>query len=84
MLGNKAHAGFKGDGMVQMFSRSTMKDSVRTLAIVAAILFALAPVRADELGDAVRAATAKADPSIVRFESLEANRSLMERKSRHS
>lgn len=67
MLGNKAHAGFKGDGMVQMFSRSTMKDSVRTLAIVAAILFALAPVRADELGDAVRAATAKADPSIVRL-----------------
>lgn len=67
MLGNKAPAGFKGDGMVQMFSRLTAKDSVRKLATVAALLFALTPVRADELGDAVRAATAKADPSIVRL-----------------
>ncbi len=67
MLGNKAHAGFKGDGMVQMFSRLTVKDSVRKLAVAAALLVALPLVRADELGDAVRAATAKADASIVRL-----------------
>lgn len=67
MPGNKAHAGFKGDGMVQMFSRLTAMDSCRKLAVAAVLLIALPLVRADELGDAVRAATAKADASIVRL-----------------